>query len=374
MEGGDGEGLELSQEAVDVDVGIKPKRLKSPTEPTALEIEEHEMTGHACHRSWCGHCMRARGLMERHTQQKEESEGLPVLAMDYFFFFSKDEQGLPHLQVRDSHTNMCWSSAVPAKGADPFAVNFVLNILDEVGYRKLVMKSDNERSIKSLKSAVKAASKMDIVLEESKTGDSQANGLAEVSVRETKGQCRAMKSALQEKLGMEVPDAHPVLTWLARHANFLMSRFRINGHDGKTGYERLKGRKWRRPVVMFGERIWFRPLKSYTAGAGGLENKLMSGRYIGTHGRNGDIMAMTSEGVIKGSSVKRMTQQERWDPSDMEKLRGTPWNLRPRMAGDVDSLPIPIELPKAEEGEKLLPEPAQRDSAPEESVCEKEGC
>jgi len=49
--------------------------------------------------------MRARGLMERHTQQKEEGEGLPVLAMDYFFF-SKDEQGLPHLQVRDSHTNM----------------------------------------------------------------------------------------------------------------------------------------------------------------------------------------------------------------------------------------------------------------------------
>ena len=115
---------------------------------------------------------------------------------------------------------------------------------------------------------------------------------------------------------------------------------------------------------MFGERIWFRPLKSYTAGAGRLENKLMSGRYIGTHGRNGDIMAMTSEGVIKGSNVKRMTQQERWDPSDMEKLRGTPWNLRPRMAGDVDSLPIPIELPKVEEGEKLLPEPAQRDSAP----------
>ena len=73
---------------------------------------------------------------------------------------------------------------------------------------------------------------------------------------------------------------------------------------------------------------------------------------------------MTSEGVIKGSSVKRMTQQERWDPSDMEKLRGAPWNLRPRMAGDVDSLPIPIELPKVEEGEKLLPEPAQRDSAP----------
>jgi hypothetical protein len=34
-------------------------------------------------------------------RKKEESEGLPVLAMDYFFF-SKDEQGLPHLQVRDS--------------------------------------------------------------------------------------------------------------------------------------------------------------------------------------------------------------------------------------------------------------------------------
>ena len=37
---------------------------------------------------------------------------------------------------------------------------------------------------------------------------------------------------------------------------------------------------------------------------------------MGTHGRNEDVMGMTFEGVIKGSSVKR-------DPSDMEKLRGT---------------------------------------------------
>ena len=73
---------------------------------------------------------------------------------------------------------------IPAKGNDAFAVNFVLGILDEVGHNRLILKSDNEPSIKALKAQVKGASKMDVTLEESKTGDHQSNGLAEVAVRD----------------------------------------------------------------------------------------------------------------------------------------------------------------------------------------------
>eukprot|EP00435_Cladocopium_sp_Y103_P058260 s42_g20.t1 len=88
----------------------------------------------------------------------------------------------------------------------------------------------------------------------------------------------------------------------------------------------------------------------------------MVGRYVGTHGRNGDILVMSKDGVIKGSSVKRMSQHDRWDPKDLSDLKGTPWNLRPKAVEDVDSLPVKIELP-AVEG-KLTPEPVQRDGAP----------
>ena len=192
--------------------GRKPKALRSPLTPTLEEIEEHEMTGHAIHRSWCGHCMRSRGLTEQHQKSTFEDKGLPTLSIDYFYFGNQDE-GLPHLQVKDSHSGMCWASPVPAKGDDRFAVNFLLGILDEVGYNRLIFKSDNEPAIKSLKSAVKAATKgVEIVLEESKTGDSQSNGQVESSVRETKRQCRAMKSALQERMDMEVDEKHPLLS------------------------------------------------------------------------------------------------------------------------------------------------------------------
>lgn len=215
----------MAVDAAEADEGIQPKVPRSPSEPAAEEIEAHEAAGHAIHRTWCGHCMRARGLVERHAQAQRQEKGVPILGMDYFYF-SQTEEGLPHLQVKDDHSGMCWASPVPSKGNDAFAVNFVLNVLDEVGYRRLILRSDNEPSIKALKSAVKAASQMDVILEESKTGDSQSNGLAEAAVRESKGQCRA---ALQEKLNMEVDDKRSILTWIARHGNFLVSRYRV-GH------------------------------------------------------------------------------------------------------------------------------------------------
>ena len=342
--------------------GLKPKVLKSPGDPSPEEIEEHEMMGHSVHRTWCGHCMRSRGLMEKHVQQKAEdkSQSIPTLGIDYFYF-GKDEEGLPHLQVRDGHSGMSWASPVPAKGNDPFAVNFMLGVLDEVGYKRLVLKSDNEPAIKALKSSVKDSSKVDIILEESKTGDSQSNGLAEVAVRETKRQCRAMKSALQERLSVEVGEKHPILSWMARHGNFLVSRYRI-GQDGRTGYEKLKGKRWKRPVVTFGERVWFRPLKSYMSGKSDFQDKLYTGRYVGTHGRNGDVLIMTKDGVIKGGSIKRMSPKDRWDASDLESLAGTPWNLRPKTPEDVDSLPVRIELPAAEG--RLSPEVSLKDAIP----------
>ena len=342
--------------------GLKPKVLKSPGDPSPEEIEEHEMMGHSVHRTWCGHCMRSRGLMEKHVQQKAEdkSQSVPTLGIDYFYF-GKDEEGLPHLQVRDGHSGMSWASPVPAKGNDPFAVNFMLGVLDEVGYKRLVLKSDNEPAIKALKSSVKDSSKVDIILEESKTGDSQSNGLAEVAVRETKRQCRAMKSALQERLSVEVGEKRPILSWMARHGNFLVSRYRI-GQDGRTGYEKLKGKRWKRPVVTFGERVWFRPLKSYMSGKSDFQDKLYTGRYVGTHGRNGDVLIMTKDGVIKGGSIKRMSPKDRWDASDLESLVGTPWNLRPKTPEDVDSLPVRIELPAAEG--RLSPEVSSKDAIP----------
>ena len=54
----------------------------------------------------------------------------------------------------------------------------------------MTLRSDNEPAVKSLKEAVQAASSVEVLLEESKTGDSRSNGLAEAAVKESKRQCR----------------------------------------------------------------------------------------------------------------------------------------------------------------------------------------
>ena len=62
-----------------------------------------------------------------------------------------------------------WAPPVAGKGADACAVTFMIGVLEAIGYPKLIFQSDSESSIKALKSAVKEASKLNI-LEASKTG------------------------------------------------------------------------------------------------------------------------------------------------------------------------------------------------------------
>ena len=87
---------------------------------------------------------------------------------------------------------------------------------------------------------------------------------------------------------------------------------------------------------------------------------MREGIYVGTHGRNGDALVMTEEGVIKGGSLKRTPEEKRWSKEGFEKLCGTPWNLRPQRAEDLDAA-IRIELPEVGPG-RLMPEPADREA------------
>ena len=239
----------------------RPKVKRGRKDPSREEIEEHLATAHAVHRSWCGHCVRARATLHRHGSNKdpEEEEGaLPTIAIDCFWY-SEEKKDTANLHVKDNKSKHVWASAVPQKGVDDYAVNFLINCLKETGYQRLVLKSDNENSIKALKEKVKAEVQgIEVILNDGPTGDKQANGLAEVAVRETKRQSRALFSELEERLG-KIEPSHPLLLWLSRHATFCLSRFKI-GDDGKTPYTRLTGRKWKRPMVQFGERVWFRPL------------------------------------------------------------------------------------------------------------------
>ncbi len=78
---------------------------------------------------------------------------------------------------------MMMAKAVPNKGAHEYAVEVVRRFVEQVGYNKAILKSDNEPAILALKEAVRRVTSVEIVMEEVFVGDHQANGIAENSVK-----------------------------------------------------------------------------------------------------------------------------------------------------------------------------------------------
>ena len=101
-------------------------------------------------------------------------------------------------------------------------------------------------------------------------------------------------------------DNDPVLAWLPRHASDLLSRYR-RGPDGRTPEQRHTGKQWRKPVIEYGEIIFFREC-GQKVHKNALHPKMLEGRYIGHHGRTGALLVITPEGVKRGTGVRRMLE------------------------------------------------------------------
>ena len=182
----------------------RPVQVRSPSDPTAAEVEEHEATGHVQYRTWCKHCVAGRGIGQQHRTREEElraQDGLPVIASDYTFMSqggAEDGRAKPILVVKDSRTSSVAATFVDAKGPTPYAVKYFANFLKSLGYKRVVMQSDGEPSIVALKTAAADAAGVECVPRESPVGEHQANGLVENACKEIKRQVRVARSALEE--------------------------------------------------------------------------------------------------------------------------------------------------------------------------------
>ena len=322
---------EIEEVMEEVEESERPKLVKAPDTPTQAEIDEHEAMGHVVYRDWCRHCIAGRAIGQPHRTRTDEQRArnlVPTIVLDYAFMSRSDEDDerlRPILVMKDERTQMVAATFVDSKGATPYAVKFAAAFLKNLGYRKVVMKSDGEHSIVALKEAAAREAAIESVPEESPVGDHQANGLAENAIREVKRQIRVLRSALEESIGRVLSDEDPVLAWLPRQAADLLCRYK-KGTDGRTPEVRRSGKQWRKPAIAFGERLYFREVGEGT-------RVLKEGRYVGHHGRTGSLMLITPEGVKRGTGFRRMPSADRWDPAGWDQLRGIPWeHAAPRPA------------------------------------------
>ena len=125
-----------------------------------------------------------------------------------------------------------------------------------LGHAKVVIRTDNEPAIVKLiveaLKALKVAGLEQASAEGSVPYDPQSNGAAESAVGTIKGMLRTLMLCLEERIGARIPVGHPILTWLVRHAAWCRTT-RVRHTDGRTAYERARGRAFKTPMVGFGE-------------------------------------------------------------------------------------------------------------------------
>ena len=128
------------------------------------------------------------------------------------------------------------------------------------------------------------------------------------------------------KLQLSQPADCNVIGWLAEYAGALLRRFSTRP-DGATPLEALKGRKSKRMMVPFGERVWWRPLR--TDGRSNLEARVEDGHMLGIRDGSDEIIVATAQGLTKCRDINRRPWSERWDATILKELKASPWEPNP---------------------------------------------
>lgn len=363
MEGGVEEAEEERAEEEqrdEADKGMrKPMRMQDPKMPTEEERKEHELT-HLPYRCWCRHCVAGRGKEAAHRRKDERGGEIPEVHFDYAFMGDEGDAGntIPMLVARVRGDRMTLATAVPRKSAGDFVSSRVLAFLKEVGIEAgdVIVKSDQEPAIMSLVDTIgrlKVAKGGRWIVEASPVGSHASNGVVERAIQSVQGQVRVMKDALEAKWKVKIPAASAVIPWLMEYSAYLLNRFEV-GHDGKTAYERCKGKKARSAGIEFGEAIMWR--RKPTGGAlGKLSVMWNDGVFLGIKGKTGEYIVGDAKGVWKTRTLQRKPLEERWPSSNAELIRWTPWRLSEEDAKmDGEKLEV-IRVEPRFEGEEREP-------------------
>ena len=226
--------------------------------PKQEEVDEHNVN-HILFRSWCTHCVKGKANNQGHSisaSGSHESE-VPIVSIDYAFVNEDGEdrkirkererrgeekeagevKSMPMIVIHDSKSKYVAAEIVPEKGVNEYAVRRIAQIINRLGYRRVIIKSDQEASIVALKGAVKREIELEVSFEESPVGEHQSNGAIENAIKRIQGQIRTVRDALESRIGERIRGDDNVFTWLVRNAAASMNRYQI-GSDGRTSHER----------------------------------------------------------------------------------------------------------------------------------------
>ena len=156
-----------------------PRVARPPREPSRLEREQHDIS-HLPPRDWCAHCRRGRGVKGAHHRGRETDHDFPIVSLDYAYIGSSPEDDeklymeakgradrgedavedeVPRgsvctLVIHDSRSSGVYGIQVDKKGVSARVQAKTIEILNTLGYKRIVLKSDQEPSMVALKRSI----------------------------------------------------------------------------------------------------------------------------------------------------------------------------------------------------------------------------
>jgi len=239
---------------------------------------------------------------------------------------------------------------VPEKGASIYAIETLTRHILWLGYDRITFRSDGERAVRALieKTAERLKARgIQVGIDVTPVGDSQAGGLQEAAVQQFKARCRTIwYQAADLHFGGCSKANHEkalrLLPWCVQYAGQLVTRSCKNA-EGKTPWTMVTGRReFPRPLIPWGEKVHFIP------GGGkskpGVMPKWEAGIFLSFIEATNEYVIGTPDRIVKSSNAKRMTRMEASDPALFVSIKGTPWKLSESETVGVPQIDIPIRV------------------------------
>jgi hypothetical protein len=187
------------------------------------------------------------------TREGDEprAEEISEYRVDYCFPGDENGQKMTILVVIERRAKMKKAVVVPSKGSTGrYAARTVLDLINECGDKDsaVILKTDQEPAIKFFVDDVcTARTRAKTMVEQVPVRSKGSNGVVERAVQTVEQYFRTLKSQHDDRYGVKIDTKHPILAWMCEYRMCLLNRLEVS-KDGKTAYERCKGKK----VKVFG--------------------------------------------------------------------------------------------------------------------------
>ena len=297
------------------------KPLRRPTQPTATEKLNHDIT-HLPPRSWCRFCTEGRGIHDHHKMTGEIPNGeVPTISLDYCFMGSKSVAAAanPVLIMYDNVTGAMGAYLTGAKGPIDWVVKAVCRDLEVWGYGgcRIAVKSDQEPAIRSLREAISQRRNAPTAIIESPVRESKSNGQVEKAIQRLQGQFRTMRLSMQDSLKKTIPVQGRLSAWLTSWSATILNRYWVM-KNGRTAFQMVNGHQCRRPVARFGEMVQFKLAGDHKDKA---ETMWRNGVFLGMNAKSIDSIISTEDGIQMARTVRARPEGESWDLDAISKLQ-----------------------------------------------------